>query len=589
MKRVASRWARSYRSRLAIGYLLVVALFATAWAWSLFGPLTNAVIQQQFEHLKAVSQAGRLALESSGSPLEVVVDQLVEDTTLRVTVVDTAGTVLADNEAAPPLMDNHRDRPEIRAALSGLEGRDRRMSETQGMERIYIAIPATYQGRRVAVRVSASLEEVNSLAARARQTGLFLLIGALAIAGLIVTRLTAQASEPIERLTTAAQAMAAGNLNATVGDEAGDLRVLSEALRELQSQMRLRLEDVGAEKRNMRAVLDGLDDAVFLLHDERIRFANSAASRLFRTPVAGWRDLDIAEAGLPRSIVSVVHAHLDTEEVIEDEWGPDPSGRHLRLTIRPLNPTEEYRRTLVSVSDITERVRLDRVRRDFVANASHELKTPVAGIQLLADSAATAAEDGHTDQAVDFARQISSEAARLGYLVRDLLDLSRLENRPVPGSITDLREAIENALIGHRVAAQDRLLELGYDDSGARGRDAYVSADATDVAVALDNLLDNAIKYTEKGLVTVSLAVTSEHAEVTVTDTGIGIPARDLSRIFERFYRVDRARSRESGGTGLGLALVKHVVERSGGSVDVRSTEGRGSSFILRFRLASRS
>jgi signal transduction histidine kinase len=220
------------------------------------------------------------------------------------------------------------------------------------------------------------------------------------------------------------------------------------------------------------------------------------------------------------------------------------------------------------------------MKSDFVANASHELKTPVSAINLLAESAADAAGTGDTDQAIEFARQIADESERLAHLVRDLLDLSRLEASAATDAVTDMREAISNALLGHRTAAAERSLELAYEDA-AGGEDAYAQADPTDIAVALDNLLDNAIKYTEHGAVDVRLSVQGGGVVVSITDTGIGIPADDIPRIFERFYRVDRARSRESGGTGLGLSLVRHVVERSNGSLAVTSQPGEGSTFTM--------
>ncbi len=247
----------------------------------------------------------------------------------------------------------------------------------------------------------------------------------------------------------------------------------------------------------------------------------------------------------------------------------------------PLDSGQEDGRVLVVVSDVTERARLDRVRRDFVANASHELKTPVAGIQLLAESAGNAAADGDVEQSLLFSGQIHAEAVRLERLVRDLLDLSRLETTAQSGEVTDIRQAIENAVVSHRAAAARSGLSLDVDLSAIRGLDVFVSAEPTDMAVALDNLLDNAIAYTETRRRNHRRHPRRVSGQGPVADTGSGIPAEDLPRVFERFYRVDRARSRESGGTGLGLALVRHVVERSGGTVVVASEEGVGSTFTV--------
>lgn len=573
------RWSTSYRAQLTVGYVLIVALFAGAWGWSLFGPLTDRIIVQQRENLEAVARAGALVLALPDSSADSVSEQLVAGTGLRMTLVASDGTVLADSEEDATAMQNHGDRPEIVAALAGDVGYDRRVSSTQDTERIYVAVPAEHQGSAVAFRVSESLDEVGAVALSARRFGLGLLLVALVVAGFIVARLTAAATEPVARLSAAARAMAGGDLSARVPMLTGDLAVLSTALADLREQMRRRLDELTADERNLRAVLDGLTDSVFLLHDGRVRFANSAASTTFRAPATGWRDKRIEETGLPASITSALQTFSDEPQVIE--CGPDPGGRYLKATVLPLNPVETAARTLLVISDITERILLDQVRRDFVANASHELKTPAASIMLLAESVEDAAADGDTEQALAFAMQIGPEAARLGDLVSDLLDLSRLESTPAPNTVTDMRQATGNALVGHRTAAAHRGLELRFDDTRVAGQDLYAGADPTDVAVALDNLLDNAIKYTDRGSVTVALAADAESVHVSITDTGPGIPAEDLPRVFERFYRIDRARSRERGGTGLGLALVRHVVERADGSVEVTSEPGAGSSFTI--------
>jgi signal transduction histidine kinase len=185
-------------------------------------------------------------------------------------------------------------------------------------------------------------------------------------------------------------------------------------------------------------------------------------------------------------------------------------------------------------------------------------------------------------QALVFVGQMKDEAERLRRLVLDLLDLSRLDSVPTPGTITDVRAAATNALAAHRAAASDAGLTLALDLSAVAESDVYAAAEPTDVAVALDNLLANAIAYTAHGGVTVRLAADEHDVTVSVTDTGIGIPAEHLPRVFERFYRVDAARTRVSGGTGLGLSLVRNAAERAGGTVSIDSSVGQGTTVTLR-------
>lgn len=569
-------WASSYRVRLALGYVVIVALFAGLWGWSLFGPLTDTVIEQQQTHLQSVAQAGVLVLGQPDIDLASSVDSLVARTDLRMTVIASNGVVLADSEEEPGTMENHADRPEVAAALAGSIGRDIRESATQGVQQMYVAVPASFQGKRVALRVSESLERIRELSAQTRRTGLALLGAALVIALGVGVRIATATARPVERLADAATTMASGNLNASVPDESGALAPLAEALARLRAQLRDRIGALETEQTNLHAVLDGLQDAVFLLEDEHITLANRSAAEIFPL-VLTLRGRSLADSGLPASLVTAVRENLFGDESACTEIGPDPRGRSFRLTVVPLERSPQHTRSLVVVADITDRARVERMRRDFVANASHELKTPTAGILLLAESARDAATDGDAEQALTFVSQIRAEAARMRQLVLDLLDLSRLETAPAEDAITDVREAIDLALAAHSRAASEKGLTLKADFSAVSTEDVFAAADRTDVAVALDNLLANAIAYTDTGKVTVSVVTDDPNVAISVADTGMGIPPEDLPRVFERFYRVDRSRVRDSGGTGLGLSLVRNVVERSGGRVAIDSTPAVGT------------
>lgn len=579
--RPLARRIDSYRLRLVLGYVLVVSVLAGAWAWSLYGPLTDAVIEQQQAHLQSVAQAGVVVIAESSSAPEQTVRRLVANTDLRMTIVAADGTVLADSAEDPTGMGYHGGRPEIISALSGTIGRDVRRSATQGIEQMYVAVPATYHGARVALRVSESLAKIHQLSADARQTGLLLLALSVVLALIVAARSATSTARPVERLADAACAMASGDLASSVPGERGALEPLSAALAQLRTQMRSRIGELETEQKNLRAVLDGLDDAVLLLDGRQVRLVNRATTTMFRTPIAEMRGREIDVTGLPASLSSAIVEALDSDTATVREIGPDPLRRYLRMTVVPLGASEAAPRHLVVISDVTDRLRLDSVRRDFVANASHELKTPTAGILLLAESAAHASADGDTNQALAFLGQIEAEAARLRQLVLDLLDLSRLEGTTTEGSVTDVRQAIDLALAAHRRAANTGGLALETDFSTVETVDVYARTDSTDVAVVLDNLLANAIAYTETGTVRVSLAADDDAVTLSVSDTGIGIPAEDLQRVFERFYRVDRARTRDSGGTGLGLALVRNAAERAGGTVEIASKPATGTTVTV--------
>jgi two-component system, OmpR family, phosphate regulon sensor histidine kinase PhoR len=572
----------SFRARVALGYAVVVVVLAVVWAWSLYAPVTQATIDQQRSHLLTIARISALAVSQVTTSPAVEVSRVVARTDLRVTLVAADGTVLADSAHDASTMQNHAKRPEIVAALAGRTGYDTRRSATLGVDFVYVAVPATFDGQRIALRVSEPLARVEAIAGGARQTGLLLLVAALAAVVVVGYRLSASAARPLELLKDAAEAMAAGDLRAPLPKAEGELGELGEALASLRDRVRDTIGELEGGQATLRAVLDGLPDAVFVFEREEVTIANRAAERIFRAPVDGWNGCSLGDLDMPASLAAAIRARLGSEAPLSGEVGPDPQARYFRVTAMPISPAGTATRTLVVVSDVTERRRLDQVRRDFVANASHELKTPASAIQLLADAADTAVKDDDPEQALAFVAQMKSEADRLRRLVLDLLDLSRLETVPQPGSITDLRVAVSNALTGHRAPAAAAGLRLELDDAAVAGRDVYAAAEPTDVAVALDNMLANAIAYTESGGVTVSLDEDESTIVVKVRDTGIGIAPEHLPRVFERFYRVEAARTRAGGGTGLGLALVRNAAERSGGSVDISSTPGKGTAVALR-------
>jgi two-component system, OmpR family, phosphate regulon sensor histidine kinase PhoR len=582
VKERALRSLTSFRLRIILGYALVVAMLAAAWAWSLFGPLTQAAIDQQRTHLQTIAEVSALTLTDSTATPAATIERIVSRTSLRVTLIAADGTVLADSAQDPSTMQNHATRPEVAAALRGHVGTDTRVSATLGVAQMYVAVPATFDQRRVVLRVSEPLAQVSAIADRGRTTGLLLLAGALIIAFVVALRLASTATRPVVDLRDAAEAMAAGDLTVPIPPAHGELADLAQALTTLRDRMRATIGELEGGQATLRAVLDGLQDAVFVLENDNVTIANRAAGELFKSPFGGWKGVTLSDAGLPASLAAAVRSRLSCEEPCSGEVGPDPEARYYRVTAVPLNPTEAGPRTLIVIAEVTEVRRLDAVRRDFVANASHELKTPAASIQLLADAADSAAEDGDTAQALEFVGQMKAEAGRLRHLVVDLLALSRLETTPEAGSITDMRFAVGNALAGHRAAASAAGLALTADESAVTGQDVYVAADPTDVAVALDNLLANAISYSDAGSVAVRLDADADTVTVEVTDTGAGIAPEHLDRIFERFYRVDGARTRASGGTGLGLSLVRNAVERSGGTVAIESRVGEGTTITIR-------
>ena len=332
-----------------------------------------------------------------------------------------------------------------------------------------------------------------------------------------------------------------------------------------------------AQRRNSREhlqvqelILESMDDGVLLFDaDGATVFANRAAEDLLGTSPADIGSL------LPLDLQKAVQraGYVGSEQRAEAEAGTPR--RVLRATATPAGSEGAV---LLVVRDVTEALRIDSVRRDFVTNASHELKTPAAAIQAAAETLGTVVTD---DPAAvpRFAEQLQRESLRLSRIVADLLDLSRLE------SGTDAAEAVRLDVVVREECARSEDLVRSADVTLTIDAEAVPPAlgSARDLALVVRNLLDNAVRYTRPGgSVGIRVHAAGEQVILTIQDSGIGIPARELPRVFERFYRVDRARSRETGGTGLGLAIVKHVAENLGGSVSVKSELGSGSTFEVR-------
>jgi two-component system sensor histidine kinase SenX3 len=327
-----------------------------------------------------------------------------------------------------------------------------------------------------------------------------------------------------------------------------------------------------AEAHLLRHALDALPQAV-VVHDENgaVVFRNRRADNLVSP-----RHADALAA---QAVDEVLATAVETGGASRTLELYGPPRRTLDLTGEAIrNPDGQVVGAMAVIDDVSERRRLEDVRRDFVANVSHELRTPVGALALLAE----ALRDEHDDMVVDrLAGRISDEAVRVGRIIEDLLDLSRMEaDSSLPRDIVSLPIAVAVAVERVQQSAAQRGVSI---ETASVEHVPDVQGDERQLVSAFANLLDNAVKYSDVGAeVSVVIAHEGAWVEVTVHDQGVGIPSSDLERVFERFYRVDRARSRQTGGTGLGLAIVRHVANNHGGEVTVESREGEGSTFRLR-------
>jgi signal transduction histidine kinase len=348
-------------------------------------------------------------------------------------------------------------------------------------------------------------------------------------------------------------------------------RRLSGSLDAVSAALRGRLEELAGERARVERLLDGLPTAVLLFTGERLAYANPSARELF--PAAGGEARTALQVLGSRALADAVAEARETGRTVQLQLGRD--GRELAARASLTAPAE----IVFVVSDLTDARRVEDMRRDFVTNASHELKTPVAGMQALSDSLALAFRRD-PERAWRMIERLQQEAARLAQLVRDLLDLARLEE----ASVERNRQRVDFAATVREQCAQIEPLARarGITVDGDCGLPAPVVAVPEDLRLIAANLLSNAVRYNRNGgRIDVHVARRGGEVVLTVSDTGIGIASADQDRIFERFYRVDRARSRALGGTGLGLSIVRHAAERHGGSVGVHAVLGEGSTFTV--------
>ena len=361
--------------------------------------------------------------------------------------------------------------------------------------------------------------------------------------------------------------------------EPDDLAGLTNELSAITTRLRDRLDELTEERDRAGQILDALDDGVLLLDGaSRLLLANPAARAWFGLAADLRPGLPAKRVlGAPQVIALAEQAAEARAPLVGNLTLVFPEPRTLAMRAFPLADRGPTGRIVVTMTDITQRRRLEVLRRDFVANASHELKTPVAAVRALAETLLTALpEDPEAGRR--FAERIGREAERLDFLARDLLDLSRVERGTLDVEPLDLVGLVKEVTGGYTDLAEERRVRL---DSELQPL-VSVRGDRAQLGLLLSNLLDNALRHTSaKGTVCVRLESTERSATIQVIDTGEGIPATELPRVFERFYRVDKARARQTGGTGLGLAIVRHVAEAHGGTVRVDSELGRGSTFTV--------
>ncbi|MFQ6045000.1 MAG: ATP-binding protein [Gemmatimonadales bacterium] len=581
-------------------------LFASYAALVLLAVITLAVVVDRHVSGNAVAETerslavqavllGRLAepaLRSEAEPdLAAAVRQLRARIPTRLTVMREDGTVIADSDEDPAVMDNHGTRPEVSLARTTGSGTATRFSRTVAANMKYFAL-AVRDGEEILgyVRTAVPLTLVEERLAELRRAVVLVAVSAATLALAIGLFLARRVTVPLLSLRAAADSLAAGDYLQTViqpsSDEIGDL---AGSFNRMAAELERRMKTITEDRAKLLTILTGMVEGVVAVdQDEHVVHLNQAAARMFGVSPAESIGKAVWEVTRVRKVSEAIDDALRDAREVAGELSVAVEGRDRILDLHGAPRRRGGRArggAVVVLHDVTELRKLETVRRDFVANVSHELKTPITAIRGLVE---TIVDDEEMPEATraDFLKKIRNQSLRLSLLVTDLLTLARLEAAEglAVSEHLDLRDPVRTSVAGYRGAAADRGVRL---ESDLPSDPIQVVGDAEGLELVANNLIDNALKYTpEGGSVRVLVRPDGDHAELAVEDTGVGIAPEHQDRIFERFYRVDKARSRELGGTGLGLSIVKHVCRAHGGTVTVESSLGGGATFRARIPLA---
>jgi two-component system phosphate regulon sensor histidine kinase PhoR len=548
---------------IAACMLTMNVLIQKAWEGMMRSEIESSLRQKTLLFASRVANAPRESLPG-------ITKEAARDSGERATVIDSSGRVLADSEADPATMENHAERPEFASALQGQIGSATRSSRTVGVDFLYDAVPIPGG----AVRLAHPLSAVRDANRQVRND----LLKSSAVAALIALVLAFIATQSIgrrlARITDFAERVAAGDLSARIEEESSDeIAHVASALDKTARKLEEGFQTVEASRQTLETLLNSMQEAVIAVaEDGRVLWANQRMERLLPSGVRLGEPL--VQSARDPEILRSVQAALETRDITVARAAKIFSGRIFDVTAAPMPGGG----VVAVMHDQTDVERVEKTRRDFIANVSHELRTPLTSIQGYAETVLD--NDSLADSTREFLEIIRKNALRMSRLTEDLLVLARVESGELKLNfqIVMPQELLEEAVQTFQEIAASRGIEVSVMNTASSA--VWVDRDA--IHQVFTNLIDNALKYGDQGgKVLVGACETEEGVQFYVRDFGSGIPSEHLPRLFERFYRVDKARSRESGGTGLGLAIAKHVVRAHGGTIKAESELNHGSTFYF--------
>ncbi|MBN2317878.1 MAG: PAS domain-containing protein [Acidobacteria bacterium] len=569
--------------KLGLIYLLMLLLVIGALGLYVVQALKKEYLDAAYTQLESLSRVA-LTRTPSLSDSAILQDwaEWLAQSGIRITLISEDGIVLADSEEAPENMENHGARPEIREAFLDGTGRAVRYSATLGRDLVYLAKRYDYDVEKsLVMRFSIPLQNLNETLRDFRDRFWLISLFIMILAGgasLLYFRII---SGRIKRLKEFSQRVAEGDFRPLPTDHRRDeLSDLAGSLNRTSRELDLTIRTLTEERNQSSAVLASMEEGVAVIgRDQSIVYCNRAFCRAMDVTESDWHGRSVMELIRYPDLISFIRKVLTVDKAIHgDIIVGSVRTRSFAVTAAPVRSGGSTTGAVMVLHDISEIRRLERARRDFIANISHEFKTPLTAIQGFAETLLGGALEDRENRK-RFLEIIRDHALRLGRLTEDLLKLAQIEAGQLPydARFFTFDEVANPCLDTARVEAEHKKLLMKADCPADLPR---LYGDLQSFHEILDNLLDNAVRYTSAGgSISVTAAVDGDEIVISVSDSGIGIPKVEQERIFERFYRVDAARSRQSGGTGLGLAIVKHLVEAQGGRITVESEVGSGSTF----------
>jgi hypothetical protein len=540
-------------SVIAVVSILLTAVFSTAAFWFVFSDEQEAEVRQYTDKI--------ISVYNSDSEIDLSKYYGIGD--FRVTLIKSDGSVVSDSvDTDVNSMPNHSDRPEFEQAIKDGNGSSHRMSETLNKITYYYA-EKTADGS--VIRVAKTIDSIYGIFLFVIPSILIIMIGVFVVCTILAKRSTKKIVEPIKEM--------ADNGDGSPYDE---LLPLSQKIASQQRQIKRQMRRLQFEKDKISTLIENMAEGFILIDvDKKVLMSNYSASKLLGADDDGVTDKTLIAFSRNEVLNDCVDKALSGESKNGDTT---VKGRALQIITNPVYSNGEKNGAICLIIDVSAKKKAEKMRREFTANVTHELKTPLTSISGYAEIIASGLVK--PDDIPNFANKIHKESGRLLSLISDIMELSQLDEKFSDEEFApvDLAGVAAEVAEDLRSNAEKHGITITVDT-----KTAVINGNRNQIYELIYNLCDNAIRYNrENGSVKIITGDDNEHPFVKVADTGIGIPEKHHKRVFERFYRVDKSRSKETGGTGLGLAIVKHITERHGGEISLESSE-QGTTFTARF------